>query len=260
MLQEIAASKAVRAKGHITQFAPYLALQTLPWLLLATVLRLYMKTAPNAVVLLLFVLVQLSVFIAFLVACEKMIKLSGGWTSLDRLTMGQRARFAWQVIWRLLIAFLVAVVLAITTGVDKHLAATLWVGFDGLAFPWRQGALQIWIAFIATVTFIFVLEKGTGNAPRFIGVARQLRTHKRSLCVSWVYLGLFLMIITFAQSKLAFMLGSVLDDGKLGTVGTYVLVAFIVLFSYVRIWVVVAILTYTIRASYRHMGAQEVKP
>ncbi len=105
MVQEIAASKVVIAKGHVTQFAPYLVLQTLPWLLLATVLRLYMKTAPNAVVLLLFVLVQLSVFIAFLVACERMIKLSGGWTSLDRLTMGQRDRFAWQVIWRLLIAF-----------------------------------------------------------------------------------------------------------------------------------------------------------
>ncbi len=68
------------------------------------------------------------------------------------------------------------------------------------------------------------------------------------------------MIITFAQSKLAFMLGSVLDGGKLGTVGTYMLVGFIVLFSYLRIWVVVAILTYTIRASYRRMGAHQVKP
>ncbi|WP_137131131.1 hypothetical protein [Rhizobium sp. FY34] len=172
--------------------------------------------------------------------------------------MGQRARFAWQVIWRLLTVFLGAVVLAVTTGVDKHAAATLWVGFDGLAFPWRQGALQIWIAFIATVTFIFVLQKGTGNEARFIGVVRQLSTHKRTLLFSWVYLGLFLISITFVQSKLALMLGAFLDDGRLGKVGTYLLVGFIVLFSYLRIWVVVAILTYSIRASYRRLGAQEV--
>ncbi|QEE43522.1 hypothetical protein FVA81_02490 (plasmid) [Rhizobium sp. WL3] len=219
-----------------------------------------MKTAPNIIVLLVFVLVQLSVFIALLIVSEKMIKLSGGWTSLANLTMGQRTRFAWQVIWRLLTVFLVAVVFAVATGVNKHAAATLWVGFDGLAFPWRQGALQIWIAFIAIITFVFVLEKGTGNEARFGGVVRQLRIHRSALLFSWAYLGLFLMGTTFIQSKLALMLGAFLDNGKLGTVGTYLLIGFIVLFSYLRIWVIVAILTYSIRASYRRLGAQEVKP
>lgn len=259
MFQEIPASRAVIAKGPVTQFAPYLVLQTLPWLLLATVLRLYIKTAPNALVLLMFVLVQLCVFIAFLAACEKMIKLSGGWTSLDRLTMGQRARFASQVMWRLLTIFLGSVLLAVATGLDRHAAATLWVGFDGLAFPWRQEALQIWIAFIATVTFMFVLEKGTGNAVRFTGVVRQLNTHKNALLFSGVYLGLFLISITFVQSKLALMLGGIIDDEKLGTVGTYLLIGFLLLFSYLRIWVVIAILTYSIRASYRRLEAQQVK-
>ena len=246
-------------KGPATKFAPYLMLQTLPWLLLATVLRLYMKAAPNVLVLPMFVLVQLSVFIAFLVASERMIKLSGGWTSLASLTMGQRTRFAWQVIWRLLTVFLVTVVLAVATGANKHAAATLWVGFDGLAFPWRQGALQIWIAFISIVTFIFVLEKGTGNEPSFTCVLKQLRTHRRTLLCSWVYLGLFLMAITFVQSNLAFVLGLFLDNGENGTVGAYLLIGFIVLFSYLRIWTIVAILTYSIRASYQRLGAQKVQ-
>lgn len=254
MFHEILASRAVTAKGPVAQFAPYLVLQALPWLLLATVLRLYMKTAPNALVLLMFVLVQLCVFIAFLATCERMIKLSGGWTSLDRLTMRQRARFAWQVIWRLLTVFLGAVVLAVTTGVDRYAAATLWIGFDGLAFPWRQGVLQVWIAFIAVITFIFVLEKGTGNLVRFTGVLRQVRIHRHSLFFSGIYLGVFLVSITFIQSKLALVLGGLLDDGRLGTVRTYLLIGFLVLFSYLRIWVAVAILTYSIRASYRRLA------
>ncbi len=253
------AHRSLKTRGATLRFAPYLLLAALPWLLLATTLRLYMKAAPDTVVLPVFVLVQFSVFMAFLVASEKMITLSGGWTCLAELTMGRRLAFAWQAIWRLLVVFLVAVVLALAAGTDKYLAATLWVGFDGLAFPWHQGPLQVWVAFISIVAFLFMIEKGAGNAPRFVGMLKLLITHRRILFFAWLYLGIILLALTYIQSRLAFVLGLFLDNSKAETLRTCLFIGFIVLFSHLRIWVIVALLTYAMKASYRRLGASKVE-
>ncbi|RYC15614.1 hypothetical protein [Ciceribacter ferrooxidans] len=241
---------------QITRFSPYLLLGTVPWLLLATVLRLNMKVAPGAVALLLLPLVQIVVFIAFLLASEKMISLSRGHTSLAELTVSAKARFACQVIWRLLLLFLVSVLLAIGIGVSGLQAATMWMGFDGLAYPWRQGPLQAWVAFISIVAFVFVLEKGSERDPRYLNLVRRLYEHRRSLLMSWVYISLFLMLATFVQGKIALLAGYLLSFTDIASIERVALIGYIAAFSYLRIWVVVAILTFSFRASYGRLGVK----
>ncbi len=241
---------------HITRYAPYSLLDVVPWLLLATILRMNMKVAPGALALLLLPLVQIVVFIAFLLASEKMIALSRGHTSLAELTINAKARFAWQVIWRLLLLFLVSVLLAIGIGVSELQAATMWMGFDGLAFPWRQDPLQAWVAFISIVAFVFVLEKGGGRDPKYLNIVRRLYEHRRSLFTSWVYISLFLMLATYVQGRIALLAGYLLSFTDLASIERVALIGYIAAFSYLRIWVVVAILTVLLRASYGRLGVK----
>ncbi len=241
--------------GGVPKFAPYLMLGTIPWLLAATVLRLYVKAAPGGIALLLLPFVQIAVLIAFLVASERMITLSKGGTSLGALTVKEKARFACQVVWRLLLFFFAVVMLAIGLGIDKFAAAGMWFGIDGLAFPWRQGILQVWVAFVAIAAFLFILEKGMGRDPGYLNVVKQLITHRRNLLASWAYIALFLMVMTFVQAKLAYAFGYFLDRASLGGIERFMFIAYVTAFSYIRIWAVVAILTYAIRASYNRLQA-----
>lgn len=247
----LTATRAYSAFRAFPRYGPYLLLQILPWLLLATVLRTYMKSAPGALLFLIMPSVQITVFIAFLIASEKMIRLAGGWTSLSKLTIKEEMRFAWQVVWRLLLLFLATVTVAVWAGIDKFAAAQIWLGFDGIAFPWRQGVLQVWIAFISILAFLFVVEKGLDRKPQFICIFRQLVAHARHLLLAWFYISVFFVAATLAQSKSAGLVASTLDNIENGHARYILYICFIVVFSHIRVWVAVAILTYALRSSHR---------
>ncbi|MBP1883542.1 hypothetical protein [Sinorhizobium mexicanum] len=237
-------------------FGPYLLLQTVPWLLLATVLRTYVKAMPNALLLLGMILVQFAVFIAFLLASQKMIELANGWTSLSRLTFREQVTFGWRVIWRLLLLFLLTVCTADLAGVDKFAAAQLWLGFDGIAYPWRQGVLQVWIAIVSMITFMFVVEKGVGRQPRFVGILREFRLHRRHLSRAVVYICAFLVAMTFLQGQAAKLLSLLFDSPGYSRARPLVYIGWVLAFSYLRLWGTIAMLTYALRESYRLTARQ----
>ncbi|WDZ75603.1 hypothetical protein PWG15_13380 [Ensifer adhaerens] len=250
-----ASSRAPRAYRAWPTYGPYLLFQTVPWLLVATVLRSYVRVMPTGLALLGMMLVQFAVLIAFLLASQKMIELAKGSTSLARLSFREQLAFGWRVIWRFLLLFLLATCTANFAGVGEFLAARLWLGFDGIAFPWRQGLLQLWIAIIATMAFMFVVEKGQERAPRLLSVLREIALHRRHLMWALLFISLFLVIATFVQGQIAIMLAPVFDRPEVSRVRYLAYIALILAFSYIRLWGIVAILTYALRASYRR-GSQ----
>ncbi|HEV7306706.1 MAG TPA: hypothetical protein VGO12_10940 [Ensifer sp.] len=226
-------------------------LQTVPWLLLATVLRSYARVMPGGLALLGMVLVQFAVLLAFLLASQKMIELAKGSTSLARLSFHEQLVFGWRVIWRFLLLFLLAVGGANFAGVDKFLAAQLWFGFDGIAFPWRQGLLQLWVAAISTIAFMFVVEKGQDREPRFISVFKEIGRHWRHLLWALLFISALLVVATFVQGRIAGILAPIFDRPEVGRARYLAYVALVLVFSYIRLWGIVAILTHALRASYR---------
>ncbi|WP_331371833.1 hypothetical protein [Sinorhizobium chiapasense] len=247
----LTSSQPSRAYRAFPTFGPYLLLHIVPWLLLATVLRTCAKAMPDGLILLGMILVQFAVFIAFLLASQKMIELANGWTSLSQLTFREQVIFGWRVIWRLLLLFLLAVCTANFTGVDRFAAAQLWLGFDGIVFPWRQGLLQLWIAIVSMITFMLVVERGLDRPPRFVGILREIRHHGRHLSRAVVHICAFLVITTFLQAQIAIFLSPLFDSAAYSRVQFLLYTGFILLFSYIRLWGIIAILTYSLRASYR---------
>ncbi|MDO9414875.1 hypothetical protein [Pararhizobium sp.] len=237
--------------GVKLSFGPYWLLNIVPWLMIAAALRVFSRYMPGSSILIGMLLLQVTIFIAYIIASQRMIELAGGFTSLSKLSLREQAHFGWAVVWRLLIFCLSAVVTAICLGMHPNKAAQFWFGFDGLAFPWRQGVLQVWIAAICLLAFLFVVEKGLQRPTRFVSVLRELFLRIRFLLPAFAGLALFLMVSTFIQIRISgavMMLQAVFANRFMTNLIDF---GYVFIFSYGRLWVTVAILTYALRASYR---------
>ena len=147
-------------------FGPYLMLETLPWLLLATAMRLYVLTLPDGLSLLGFFVVHVPVFIAFLLASQKMVRLTGGSTALERLSFQRQLSLSWAVLWRLSLLFFCTVISTVLLGMNKYSASKFWLGFDGIVFVWGQGFLPFWSAPIAAIVIWPSAAKRSGPPRR----------------------------------------------------------------------------------------------
>lgn len=233
-------------------FGPYLLLEAVPWLLLATVMRMVARSMGDGFGLLVLAAGQFALFIAFLLASQKMIHLAGGTTGLVGLSFRSQAALARAVLWRLLVLFLAANLLALWIGVDRFAAAVFWLGFDGIAFKWLGGTLLMtWSAVVAAVVYLMVVEKGAARQPGFVAVLRQF-------LVRWRYLlsaAVAIIAMQAAANAIQSLVGAMLQPlhaqlaPPLLKASAYLMFSFI--FAYVRLWATIAILTYALRASYR---------
>jgi len=250
----LSSAEANFRRNERISFGPYLAFEAVPWLLLATVIRIYSRALPDSLLLLGFLAVHVPVFVAFLLASQRMIDLSGGSTSLERLPFTYQLSLSWAVIWRLFILFVATIIGAVSFGMDKNLAARFWVGFDGIVFAWGWGFLPFWSALVATIVFVMIVEKGLNRKPTFLSVLRQFRARWKYLTQATAIIGLLFFACNFAQlfaGKLVLALGEQLGH-PLGRNLLYI--GFFVGLSYVRLWLAITILTYALRASYREQS------
>lgn len=226
--------------------------EAVPWLLLATVIRIYSRALPDSVLLLGFLVLHVPVFIAFLLASQKMIDLTGGTTSLERLSFRRQLSLSWAVIWRLLILFFATIGAAILFGIDKSLAARLWVGFDGIVFAWGWGFLPFWSALIAAIAFLMVVEKGLNRKPTLRSVLRQIKSRWTYLAQAVIIIGVFFLVCNFVQLFVGNIVKALGDQMAHPLPRNLLYVGFFLGLSCLRLWGAIAILTYALRASYRH--------
>jgi hypothetical protein len=244
-------------KLHVQQasFGPYLILHSVPWLLLATALRMHGRAQAGLIGLALIIIVEYALLIAFLLAAHRMIQLAGGEVNLERLAFKEQYQLARAVVWRLLALFFLAVLSAIGLGLHPNYAAALWFGLDNIVHPWPGIYLPFWSAFVAVLVFLMVVEKGLGREPTFLAVARQLAGRWRHMAVAALmivaaFYGIGIIQITFVPR-----LEPIYQSLQLPVLRNGLYLSLIFIFSYIRLWVTIAILTYALRGSYRENQA-----
>lgn len=232
-------------------YGPYLLLTAVPWLLLATAFRMHARAQDNIGALPMLIMVQYALLIAFLLASHRMIQLAGGAVNLERLAFGDQWALARGVVWRILLLFFVAVLASLASGIDRFDAARIWLGLDNIVHPWPGTYLPIWSAFVAILVFLMVVQRGLGRGPN-------LRRALMEIATRWQHMMLAALMISASLYALGII--QILSVPRLQALylslpspalknALYLLLTFF--FSYVRLWVTVAILTYSLRASYR---------
>ena len=147
------------------------------------------------------------------------------------------------------------IVLAVQLGVDKYMAAHLWMGIDGIIFHWGRNFLLPWSALMALIIFLMVVEKGAGRRPLLISTVREIGRRRRHL--AWAVVAIIAMqaVSIWVQDGIGALLDPLYQQPKPFLLRNLLYLGFYFTFSYARLWATVAILTYALRASYRQLGA-----
>ncbi|MEK1930809.1 MAG: hypothetical protein AAAC47_13720 [Pararhizobium sp.] len=236
-------------RRELTRFAPFLVLESIPWLFAATVFRTRAQGSGGALLVGL-PLVQLFVFMAFLLAAHRMISAADGGTSLGRLQFKNQLALARTILRRLLGLSVIASVIAVGFGASPKTIVFYWLGMDGIVFYWYGHAIPFLSAFLAAVMFLMVVEKGMDREPKLKSALMEIVSRWRYLVPAIILFGLFFTGANALQTHLDVALEPVYEAVS-PAFGRYFYTGYHLLFSYVRLWLTVAALTYTIRASYR---------
>lgn len=230
-------------------FWPYLVVGAVPWLFVATVFRIRSHT--NMATLVFGTqLVQLMVFMAFLLMSQRMINLTGGGTSLDKLSFRDQTKLGWAVLKRVLGVSVLVFAIAYLAGVHPFHLITLALGIDGIVFPWYGQSNAAWNACVAMLAFLMVVEQGLDRPPTLRSVAREFGKRGLYILLGTVAVWLFLS----GANALQRVLTAALEPYYAASAGPfqrYFYTGYFLGTAYIRLWITVAILTYALRASYR---------
>lgn len=254
-----ALQQGIRQAPSAPGYWPHLLIEAVPWLLLGAVLRLNILSAPGPIAIVLFPLIQFAIFIAFLVACERAIRLAGGATNLERLALGDQLRLGRSVLGSLLVIVVAAICLGAALGLPGESVGGFLLGFDGIVFNWGTRKLLLaWSPFVAVLTFLMVVEKGAGRRPSAPAALRQLMLRRRHLLPATVAVAAFIAASTYLRLWLGSQLHAVIGPMPDSTLKYGIYLLFFAGFAYGQLWVTVNILTHALRSSYR--GGQADSP
>ena len=107
-------------------------MEAVPWLMLASAMR-FLAYGHRGAAILALIIANLSPFLAFLIAAQRMIEFADGRTALAHLTFKEQVVLARRVIDRVLVLLVGAVAVLYLLGAEE-LAPYMMMGFDGIAF------------------------------------------------------------------------------------------------------------------------------
>lgn len=221
-----------------------------PWLMLASAIRFvaYFLGAPG---LLLMALSDLAVFIAFLLAARGLIEWTGGQTGLGRMAFRDQIRLGWHILKRVFGLLLVAWVTLVVLGA-REIAPHLLYGFDGIAFDQFSKLGRVWSAVLAAIVLLMLVRSERSGQPSLVDALTELWRRAPWLvpAIAAVALAQFGLnaVQGFARGGIRIMIHTP-EIPSLVTQFAYF--GFVFCFATLRLWTVVAILVYALRASYR---------
>ena len=245
-------AKPVRKTGY----GPYLLVEAMPWLFLAMTLRTISFAYPFAIYLLLYFGSQFILLLAFLVASQRMIEITGGVSQLGKLSISEQLRLSRAIVWRMIAIGLVVAVAAQSAGMPDDSAARFVQGFDGIAFNRYFDLLLIWSPLTAIFAFLMLVERGQGRAAT-------LRGSTREFFVRWPYLisaALIIMPCILLLNGLQSLIGPPTSEFVTSflpeRLRLLAMITFLFVFAFARLWLTVALLTYALQRSYRATSRQ----
>jgi len=247
-MNEYALSQLRKLSVPTIGFGPYWVAGCSPWLLLAVALR---TLAFDRSSVLLFISVQFLLFLAFVIASQRMIELNGGSTALGKLSLSNQLRLAWSIIWRTFAVGLVAYYALVGAGMTKFMAAGFLYGFDGIVFNRYLDPVILWTPAIAILSFLMVVNRGAGRSVGLISAVRETARRWKYLVPSAAAIALAVTVINLCQAAVGSVLVEPLIDVLPKRTHFMLIVGFFFVFAYLRLWLTVAVLTLALRRSFR---------
>lgn len=238
-----------------SSFGPYLILNSVPWLFLASALRLFSRRWESVGSLyVLLILSQTVLLIAVLLAAARMIRLLGGQVTLSELSFQEQKSLTGRLAWKLVLVNFLAICLGFALGGDRNVLSHFWFGLDSTVYAWFAPDLfYFWNAFLVSVIFLTIVNKGIGKPPTLRSAVseffRRILFFGPALVLLVVFysLSFYLQIKVFADA-LNLLYAALIDD----TLKNFFNVGVVTFISYIRLWVTVAVLSYALRQSYIH--------
>ena len=224
--------------------------EAVPWLMFAAALRI-LSVEGGLISLAAHISSELSIFLAFLVAAQRMIELTKGETRLGFLSLAQQVALARKVLKPIGALMLAASVTVYCLGA-RWTGLNLLMGFDGIAFDQVTPVGMVWSAFLAAVTLLLLLmTESTGSARLFPALGE---LWQRSACIVPA-----IIVVSFTNIGLSVIQGQVrqvvhafwLNSSAPSLVRALVFFTFVFIFASIRLCVTLAILVFALRESYR---------
>jgi hypothetical protein len=233
-------------------YGPFRLMEAVPWLMLASAMRIIAVVVVGGFLgLLAAVCSDIAIFLAFMLAARRMIELTDGKTGLGKLSFANQLLLARKVLVPIILTMLVVGMVVAAAGA-RWVAQNLMLGLDGIAFDQYAGIGMAWSAFLAAVMLLMMLRAESGGDATLPAALREL--WQRAFCmapailaVAAAHIGLsgvqgMMRVVVYAFWHV---------PGPPQLMRTMVFVVFVFGFASLRLWVPLAILTFSLRESYR---------
>ena len=224
-----------------------------PWLMLASAMR-FVAYANPALAFPAYILADLAIFLAFLLAAQRMIELADGTTRLGRLDFNEQMRLACRVLGRVVL-LLVAAALVMAAAGPRDLAIAMLIGFDGIAFDQGSNVGIIWSAFLAALVLLMVVRAGESGDVAFVAATKELAQRALYLAPAILVLTGILIAMSAVQGEARGLVWYFFQTDAPQPVKNLVYFFFVFGFATVRLWVTLAVLVFALRESYRQTPA-----
>jgi hypothetical protein len=233
-----------------TSFGPLRLLPALPWLILASAMRV-IAFSGGAAALPAEIVAAIAVLVAFLVTAQRCIETHGGTTSLGELSLTEQLKLSLSVLWRIAL-LLIGTSLAVTFTPYAKLGPHLMLGLDGMAFDQFTNLGRFWSGMIAVLVLLMSVgaEQKNGRVAFFPAVAEFAR-RGLWLGTAVLVLGVVSIVLGFGQEIVR---GVIWTFWQTSSASQFIknLIYFVFIFSFamLRLWITLSIVTYGLKASY----------
>jgi hypothetical protein len=238
-------------------YGPFRLMEAVPWLMLASAMRIVAFVVHGLVGLLAAVCSDIAIFLAFLLAARRMIELTDGNTGLGRLSFAEQLLLARKVLVPVILMML-AVCMAVAITGARWTAQNLMLGLDGIAFDQYTAIGMAWSAFLAAMMLLMVLRAESGGDATLPAVLRELWLRASCMAPAIVAVAAAHVGLSVVQGMVRVVVYAFWHvPGPPQLIRTFVFVLFVFTFASVRLWVTLAVLTFALRESYRRGHAEK---
>lgn len=224
-----------------------------PWLMLASAIRFvaYFLGSPG---LLLMALSDLSVFIAFLLAAQGLIERTGGRTGLGRMMFRDQLRLGWRILKRVFGLLIAAWLIVLLLG-GRDLAPHMLFGFDGIAFDQFSRLGMAWSGLLAAIVLLMLVRAEHSGQPSLRAAFAEFWRRAAWLVPAIAAAAVLQIGLNAAQAFARGGIRLMIQTPEIPSVVTqFAYFGLVFSFATIRLWAIVGLLVFALRASYRQSG------
>lgn len=200
------------------------------------------------------IVANLALLLAFIIVVWRMVRFSGGRSSLGELGLRDQLAMARTVLLPVFGMLVLAAILASRSGGFAH-PQDLMLGFDAIAFDQVTDIGRLWSAIIAAVMLIMVLQVDGETKPSLWRALRELAWRWRWLVPAIGAVAVAHMLLHPVQGAFRRLVYEfMLLDGISNGLKVFAYFSFVFSFATIRLWLTIAILVFALRRSHHEQS------